>query len=44
MMIDAANAAATYRAWTNDAGLHIDAEEFVPEGDSGHQLFWARYS
>jgi SAM-dependent methyltransferase len=34
--------AATYRAWIEAAGLEITAEEFVPEGDSGHALFWAR--
>ncbi|MEP7022701.1 MAG: class I SAM-dependent methyltransferase [Actinomycetota bacterium] len=34
--------AATYRAWIGQAGLTVEAEEFVPEGDSGHALFWAR--
>jgi len=34
--------AATYRDWITRAGLHIDAEQFVPEADSGHQLFWSR--
>jgi 2-polyprenyl-3-methyl-5-hydroxy-6-metoxy-1,4-benzoquinol methylase len=34
--------AATYRAWIQTAGLQITAEEFVPEGDGGHALFWAR--
>ncbi|WIM92721.1 class I SAM-dependent methyltransferase [Actinoplanes oblitus] len=34
--------AATYREWIIQAGLHIESERFVPEGDSGHQLFWAR--
>lgn len=33
--------AATYRDWITQAGLNIDSEQFVPEGDSGHQLFWA---
>jgi 2-polyprenyl-3-methyl-5-hydroxy-6-metoxy-1,4-benzoquinol methylase len=33
--------AATYREWITEAGLQIQAEEFVPEADSGHQLFWA---
>ena len=33
--------AATYRNWITQAGLHIDSEQFVPEADSGHQLFWA---
>ncbi|MBO0827842.1 MAG: class I SAM-dependent methyltransferase [Streptosporangiales bacterium] len=32
----------TYRTWIADAGLHVTSDEFVPEGDSGHQLFWAR--
>jgi 2-polyprenyl-3-methyl-5-hydroxy-6-metoxy-1,4-benzoquinol methylase len=34
--------AASYRAWITDAGLVVEAEEFVPEGDGGHQLFRAR--
>ena len=34
--------AATYRRWFADAGLRIESEDFVPEGDSGHQLIWAR--
>ncbi|MDQ1644708.1 MAG: hypothetical protein QOJ50_892 [Cryptosporangiaceae bacterium] len=33
--------AATYRCWLAEAGLTVTAEEFVPEGSSGHQLFWA---
>lgn len=33
---------ATYRSWLREAGLEITSEEFVPEGDSGHALFWAR--
>jgi SAM-dependent methyltransferase len=33
---------ATYRSWIGSAGLAIDREEFVPEGDGGHALFWAR--
>jgi len=32
----------TYRAWLEQAGLQVTAQEFVPEGDSGHALFWAR--
>ncbi len=32
----------TYRAWLTDAGFSITQEGFVPEGDSGHSLFWAR--
>lgn len=35
--------AATYRAWIAAAGLEIEREEFVPEGDGGHVLFWARH-
>jgi SAM-dependent methyltransferase len=34
--------AATYRDWITQAGLHIESEHFVPEADTGHQLFWAR--
>jgi 2-polyprenyl-3-methyl-5-hydroxy-6-metoxy-1,4-benzoquinol methylase len=33
--------AATFRRWLEQAGLQITAQEFVPEGDSGHALFWA---
>ncbi|TYK52691.1 class I SAM-dependent methyltransferase [Actinomadura decatromicini] len=32
----------TYDAWLRDAGLDVVSREFVPEGDSGHALFWAR--
>jgi 2-polyprenyl-3-methyl-5-hydroxy-6-metoxy-1,4-benzoquinol methylase len=32
----------TYRAWLEQAGLQVTAQEFVPEGDGGHALFWAR--
>jgi 2-polyprenyl-3-methyl-5-hydroxy-6-metoxy-1,4-benzoquinol methylase len=32
---------ATYRSWIAEAGLVIEREEFVPEGDGGHALFWA---
>jgi SAM-dependent methyltransferase len=31
---------ATYRNWIGQAGLLIDSEEFVPESDGGHALFW----
>ncbi|MFB7126514.1 class I SAM-dependent methyltransferase [Kitasatospora sp. NPDC056273] len=34
--------AATNRSWLLCAGLEVAHEEFVPEGDSGHVLFWAR--
>jgi SAM-dependent methyltransferase len=34
--------AATYRSWLADAGLEITEQSFVPEGDTGHALFWAR--
>jgi 2-polyprenyl-3-methyl-5-hydroxy-6-metoxy-1,4-benzoquinol methylase len=34
--------AATNRAWMTQAGLTVGREEFVPEGDGGHALFWAR--
>jgi SAM-dependent methyltransferase len=30
---------ATYRSWIAQAGLVIEREEFVPEGDGGHALF-----
>jgi SAM-dependent methyltransferase len=33
--------AGTYRSWITRAGLTVEQEEFVPEGDSGHALFWA---
>jgi cyclopropane fatty-acyl-phospholipid synthase-like methyltransferase len=29
-----------YRAWLTDAGFVIDDEEFLPEGDGGHQALW----
>jgi hypothetical protein len=34
--------AATYRVWLEAAGLQVTAQDFVPEGDGGHTLFWAR--
>jgi 2-polyprenyl-3-methyl-5-hydroxy-6-metoxy-1,4-benzoquinol methylase len=34
--------ATTYRSWLEAAGLEVVSQEFVPEGDSGHALFWAR--
>ncbi len=34
--------AETYRSWLARAGLAVTGEEFVPEGDSGHSLFWAQ--
>lgn len=34
--------ATTYRAWLREAGLRIRFQDFVPEGDGGHALFWAR--
>ncbi|MFE6872603.1 class I SAM-dependent methyltransferase [Kitasatospora sp. NPDC057692] len=34
--------AATSRSWLVRAGLDVVHEEFVPEGNSGHVLFWAR--
>ncbi len=34
--------ATTYRNWITHAGLDIESEHFVPEADSGHELFWAR--
>ncbi|MBM7494957.1 SAM-dependent methyltransferase [Micromonospora luteifusca] len=34
--------ASTYRSWLQQAGLTITAEDFIPEGTSGHTLFWAQ--
>jgi len=34
--------AATYRAWIHQTGLEVTGQQFVPEGDGGHALFWAR--
>jgi ubiquinone/menaquinone biosynthesis C-methylase UbiE len=34
--------AATNRRWLVDAGFTVQREEFVPEGDGGHALFWAQ--
>ncbi|MEU1107307.1 class I SAM-dependent methyltransferase [Streptomyces tibetensis] len=34
--------AATNRTWITQAGLMVEQEEFVPEGEGGHALFWAR--
>jgi 2-polyprenyl-3-methyl-5-hydroxy-6-metoxy-1,4-benzoquinol methylase len=33
---------ATNRRWIGEAGLTVVREEFVPEGQGGHALFWAR--
>ncbi|WP_460497452.1 class I SAM-dependent methyltransferase [Glycomyces tarimensis] len=33
--------AATYREWITGAGLVVEREVFVPEGEGGHALFWA---
>jgi len=33
--------ASTYRRWLADAGLRIERDEFVPEGDGGHVLIVA---
>ncbi|MGA9309497.1 MAG: class I SAM-dependent methyltransferase [Pseudonocardiaceae bacterium] len=33
---------ATYRRWLCEAGFQVVAEDFVPEGNTGHSLFWAR--
>jgi SAM-dependent methyltransferase len=32
----------TYRGWLQSVGFQILGEEFIPEGESGHSLFWAR--
>ncbi|MEU3597302.1 class I SAM-dependent methyltransferase [Streptomyces sp. NPDC006798] len=34
--------AATNREWLEQAGLVVERQEYVPEGDSGHTLFRAR--
>lgn len=34
--------AATYREWLAAAGFAVERQEFVPEGEGGHELFWAR--
>ena len=31
-----------YRGWLAAAGWDVTDEQFVPEGSSGHQVFWAR--
>ena len=31
----------TYRAWLAQVGLRVETLDHVPEGDSGHSLFWA---
>ena len=33
---------ATYRTWLEQAGLTVVSQEFIPDGASGHALFWAR--
>lgn len=33
--------AATNRTWLTQAGLIVHREEFIPEGEGGHALFWA---
>lgn len=33
--------AATNRKWIAAAGLTVEREEFLPEGEGGHALFWA---
>jgi len=34
--------ASTYRTWLHEAGLEVASQQFVPERDGGHALFWAR--
>jgi ubiquinone/menaquinone biosynthesis C-methylase UbiE len=36
--------ATTYRSWLHQSGLQVTDQQFVPEGDSGHALFWAHRS
>ncbi|MGW1163512.1 hypothetical protein ACWD48_36090, partial [Streptomyces sp. NPDC002519] len=33
--------AATNRQWIEQAGLAVEREEFIPEADGGHAMFWA---
>ena len=33
---------ANYRSWLEAAGLEVTRGSFVPDGESGHALFWAR--
>jgi len=33
--------AGTYRSWLEQTGLQVTAQQFVPEGSGGHELFWA---
>lgn len=41
-MLWSQHGAATYRRWFGSEGFRIVREEFIPEGDGGHQLFVAR--
>ncbi|HEU4370726.1 MAG TPA: class I SAM-dependent methyltransferase [Methylomirabilota bacterium] len=34
--------AQTYRRWLGEAGFEVHVDEFVPEGDGGHHLFYAK--
>jgi SAM-dependent methyltransferase len=34
--------AGSYRSWLGQAGLEVTGQQFVPEGDGGHALFWAQ--
>jgi 2-polyprenyl-3-methyl-5-hydroxy-6-metoxy-1,4-benzoquinol methylase len=34
--------ASTYREWLSQAGFTVEEQQFVPEGDGGHALFWSR--
>jgi hypothetical protein len=29
-----------YRTWLGQIGMEVAGQQFVPEGDSGHALFW----
>jgi hypothetical protein len=33
--------ASTYRGWLTEAGLTVREEDFHPEGDGGHAIFYA---
>jgi hypothetical protein len=34
--------AATYLGWLHESGFDHIEQAFVPEGNGGHALFWAR--
>jgi ubiquinone/menaquinone biosynthesis C-methylase UbiE len=34
--------ATTYLSWLHQSGLRVTDQRFIPDGDSGHALFWAQ--